>query len=253
MSEERLAGKRAIVTGGTEGIGEAIVRAFVAEGAQVLVVARRPTLGEALVDDLGADSVRFLALDVTAVGAAEAAVVDVTEAFGGLDILVNNAAMDYTSPLVETTTEELEPLLATNFVAPLRFTQAAARAMMGAGGSIINISSRAASAGIPTLAVYGAIKGAIESLTRGAAIELVDDDIRVNAVAPGLTNTPLVRRWIDEQPDPEAFEKAAVATVPRKRLGTPAEVAAAVVYLATDLAANVTGSTIPVDGGYTAA
>jgi NAD(P)-dependent dehydrogenase (short-subunit alcohol dehydrogenase family) len=249
----RLQDKRAIVTGGSEGIGAAIVRAFADEGARVLAVARRADVGEAFVRELGSDSVAFFAADVTAPAAAEEVVAHAVRELGGIDVLVNNAGMDYAKPLLESPMEEVRELVETNFLAPLRFLQAVTPAMDSAGGAIVNITSRTAMAGVPTLAIYGGVKGALLSLTRGAAIELVDRGIRVNAVAPGLTDTPLVRKWINDQEAPEAFERDTVATVPQRRLARPEEVAEAVVYLASDKAAHVTGASIPVDGGYTAA
>jgi NAD(P)-dependent dehydrogenase (short-subunit alcohol dehydrogenase family) len=121
------------------------------------------------------------------------------------------------------------------------------------GGSIVNVSSRLAVIGVPTMGVYGAAKGALSALTRHAAVELAPHGIRVNAVAPGLTATPLVDAWIAQQDDPETFATGVAANIPQRRIGTPEEVAAAIAYLAADESGHVTGASIPVDGGYTAA
>ncbi len=130
--------------------------------------------------------------------------------------------------------------------------QAAACAMRGRGGSIVNVTSRTAAVGVPTMAVYGASKGALTSLTRGAAADLARAGIRVNAVAPGFTETPLLTAWLAAQSDPEAIRLKVAEQIPQGRLATPADVAAAILYLASDEAAHVTGAVLAVDGGYTA-
>jgi NAD(P)-dependent dehydrogenase (short-subunit alcohol dehydrogenase family) len=128
----------------------------------------------------------------------------------------------------------------------------AACAMRSGGGSIVNITSRTASVGIPTMSLYSASKGALASLTRAAAVEWAPLGIRVNAVAPGLTDTPLARAWFDQQPEPESFRQGVEAAIPQRRLATPEDVAAAVLFLASDDSRHVTGVTLAVDGGYTA-
>src|SRR6266487_6510087 len=183
----RLSGKIAIITGATLGIGRTTAERFVAEGAKLLLVARRIELGEELVS--------FLML------------------------------------------------------------KEAARAMRrsGKGGSIINVTSRTASVGVPTMTIYGASKGALLSLTRGAAIDLARYSIRGNAVAPGLTQTPLFEAWLAAQDDPEQFREATVATIPQPRFASPQDVASAILYFASDESSHVTGASLAVDGGYTAA
>ncbi len=161
--------------------------------------------------------------------------------------------MDYTSDLLSTPLADIERVFAVNFFGTFFMLQRAAVAMREAGGgSIVNVSSRTAVAGVPTMVVYGAAKGAVESLTRGAAVELAPYGIRVNAVAPGLTETPLVSAWLRRQPDPEAVRQASTERIPQRRFGMPQDVASAVAFLASDEAAHVTGATIAVDGGFTA-
>ncbi|MFQ5427088.1 MAG: SDR family NAD(P)-dependent oxidoreductase, partial [Gaiellales bacterium] len=173
--------------------------------------------------------------------------------FGQLDVLVNNAGVDLSGiRLLDTTLEQARDTFAVNFFGALTMLQACARAMEDRGGAIVNVASRAALVGVPTMAVYGASKGALVSLTRAAAIELAPNEIRVNAVAPGLTETRLVRDWIGAQPDPDAFREAISATIPQGRFASPAEVAAAILFLATDGARHITGTTLSIDGGYTA-
>ena len=130
--------------------------------------------------------------------------------------------------------------------------QAAAPALAERGGAIVNVTSRLAHIGVPEMAVYGASKGALRALTHGAAVELAPLGIRVNAVAPGMTETPLFSEWIAERPDPEAARAEVEAQIPLGRLASPEDVAEAIVFLAGDGAAHITGATLPVDGGYTA-
>ena len=241
----RLAGKVAIVTGGTAGIGEATVRRFLAEGARVVVVARHAGAGQ--------DGARFVAGDVTDSHTAEAAV-RAAEEWGGVDVLVNNAAMDWTSSVLETSAADVRKVLDTNFLGCLLMQQAAGAKMLERGrGSIVNVTSRTASVGVPTMALYAAAKGALLALTRTAAVEWARSGVRVNAVAPGLTRTQLIRTWIDGQPDPAAFEKQVVSTIPQGRMAEPDEVASAILFLASDESRHITGISLAVDGGYTAA
>jgi NAD(P)-dependent dehydrogenase (short-subunit alcohol dehydrogenase family) len=248
----RLNGKIAIITGATLGIGRATAERFAAEGAKLVLVARRTELGEELVSLLGKDKATFVTGDV-ADPATAAEAVAVATTLGGLDVLVNNAGIDFTSDLLETALEDVRRVLEVNFIGAFLMLKEAARAMRYKGGSIINLTSRVASVGVPTMTIYGASKGALLSLTRGAAIDLARYSIRVNAVAPGLTQTPLFEAWLAAQPDPEQFREATVATIPQRRFASPEDVAAAILYFASDESAHVTGASLAVDGGYTAA
>jgi NAD(P)-dependent dehydrogenase (short-subunit alcohol dehydrogenase family) len=249
----RLAGKVAVVTGGTSGIGEATVRRFVEEGARVVVVARRREPGERLAAELGDGVVRFLRGDVAGEATAAGAVAE-AERWGGIDVLVNNAAMDWTSSLVDTTEGDLRKVLDVNFVGAFLMLREAGRKMLGRGhGSIVNVTSRNASVGVPTMAAYAAAKGALLALTRVAAIEWAAGGVRVNAIAPGVTDTPLIRTWIEGQPDPVGFEREVASTIPQRRMAEPLDVANAILFLASDESMHVTGASLAVDGGYTAA
>lgn len=247
-------GKTAIVTGGTMGIGLEIARLLLERRASVVVVGRDRDRGAAAVRSLNSDRVAFQAGDVADVSTAAAAVELARQRFGALDVLVNNAAVDHDEPLLEVTPETAESVFRTNFHGSLRMLQAAARDMRdaGAGGSIVNVSSRLASIAIPGMNVYGASKGALSALTRGAAIDLAPHRIRVNAVAPGFTETPLFTAWLQEQDDPEAARAQADAAIPLGRVARPLDVAHAVAFLAGDEAAHITGVSLAVDGGYTA-
>ncbi|WP_259314068.1 SDR family NAD(P)-dependent oxidoreductase [Capillimicrobium parvum] len=250
QQSERLAGRVAIVTGGTAGIGAAVCRRFVDEGAWVVAVARGRNAGHALVDELGADRAAFVAGDVSDREVAAAAVATALDVFGRLDVLVNNAGVDLAGvPILQTAEADMRHVLEVNLLGAVLMLQAAAKAMDG-GGSIVNVTSRTALVGVPGSAFYGASKAALEGLSRAAAVELAPRSIRVNCVAPGLTDTAMVSDWLQGQSE-EAIE-AAMEKIPLRTLAHPDEVAAAIAYLASDEARPVTGASITVDGGYTA-
>ena len=249
----RLAGKIAVVTGGTSGIGEATVRLFVSEGARVVIVARRTEPGERLVAELGADRVKFLAGDV-ALEATSKHAIELAEEWGGADVLVNNAAMDWASPILETSEADVRRVLDTNFIGSFLMLREAGRKMLERRrGSIVNVTSRNASVGVATMGLYASAKGALLALTRAAAIEWAKEGVRVNAVAPGLTQTPLIQTWISGQEDPARFEEKVVSTIPQGRMAEPTDVANAILFLASDESTHITGASVAVDGGYTAA
>jgi NAD(P)-dependent dehydrogenase (short-subunit alcohol dehydrogenase family) len=252
---DRLAGKVAILTGATEGIGRAIAGAFVDEGARVTLVARRERPGLELAAELGSDVATFVEGDVSDPATAERAAGEALARFGALDVLVNNAALDLSGvPLFETTREQAREIFEVNVFGAFWMLLACARVMAErGGGSIVNVTSRLGLVGLSGSAWYGASKGALHALTRGAAVEWARAGIRVNSVAPGLTETPMIKSWVEAQDDPVAFRRSREDSVPLGRFCTPEEVAAAVVYLASDEAASVTGASIAVDGGYTAA
>lgn len=249
----RFADKTAIVTGATDGIGLAVAERLAAEGARLVLVARGAERGEALAARLGAERTAFVAGDVAQPETAARAVATAQERFGALDVLVNNAAIDHTGPLVSTPMGEVRALFDVNVFGALQMLQASAAVMLDRGGSIVNVTSRLAAIGVPTMALYSASKGAILSLTRGAAIEWAGRGVRVNAVAPGLTATPLAEAWFGAQEEPVAFRTSVERTIPQGRIALPEEVAATIAFVASDEAGHITGASIAVDGGYTAA
>jgi len=250
---DRMKGLSVVLSGATEGIGLATARLLKAEGASLVLVARRPEPGRLLVEELGAARARFVPGDVAEEGTAATAVQAALDAFGRIDALVNNAAMDYTSDLLETPVADVRRVLDVDLVGALLLMRECARSMRSTGGgSIVNVTSRAASVGLAGLAVYSAAKGALLSLTRAAAVEWAPYKIRVNAVAPGATDTPLMRASFQRHPDPEARRRELASQTPLGRMGTPEDVAAAILFLASPESAHVTGASIPVDGGYTA-
>jgi NAD(P)-dependent dehydrogenase (short-subunit alcohol dehydrogenase family) len=270
VSAGRLADKVAIVTGGSAGIGAAIVRRFAREGALQVVAGTPGDLERkcAEVAEVCGERAVFVGVDLTEPGAADHVVAAALKAFGRLDVLVNNAGIDYSGvSLLETNLDVARRVFAVNVLAPLALMQAGARAMgasaaepddaaptaarAGAGGVIVNIASRAGLVGVRSMAAYGASKAALISLTKAAALELAPA-IRVNAVAPGMTEGPMMRAWIDAQPNPAAFARDLVASIPQGRMATPEEIAAAVLFLASAEARHITGAVLTVDGGYTA-
>ncbi|MEV0288889.1 glucose 1-dehydrogenase [Kribbella sp. NPDC050820] len=242
--------RTAIVTGSTSGIGHEVARRLHADGFNVVITGRNRQRGEQVRAELG-ENATFVALDLTTPGApAELAAVAVDQ-YGCLDVVVNNAAMDYTGYLLDVPVEDIRRVLEINAIAAIAVLQESAK-RMDRGGAIINITSRLASIGLPTAAIYSSAKGALKALTTAAAVELAPRNIRVNAVAPGLTRTPLYEAWLSREADPEETERDRVADIPLGRVADPKDVAAVVSFLASKEASYLTGVSIPVDGGYTA-
>jgi NAD(P)-dependent dehydrogenase (short-subunit alcohol dehydrogenase family) len=175
------------------------------------------------------------------------------DAFGGLDILVNSHGIDLHSELAATALEDVQRIIGSNFVGVF-LTMKHAIPVLAArgGGAIVNISSRLGQVAIIGQAVYGATKAAVDQLSRGAAVDLASMRIRVNSVAPGLTETEMIGAWIAGNENPETFREALVSGVPLGRMARPEEIADAVAYLAGPESGYITGTTLTVDGGYTA-
>jgi NAD(P)-dependent dehydrogenase (short-subunit alcohol dehydrogenase family) len=239
-------GRVALVTGASRGVGAVTVSRLLEAGVKVIAVSRT-------LDERRDDQLLELSADLADPASARQVVAAGIEAFGRLDALVNNAALDLAVPLLETSVEDAQRVFAVNALAPLWMIQAAAPALSERGGAIVNLTSRLAHIGVPEMAVYGASKGALRALTHGAAIELAPLGIRVNAVAPGMTETPLFTEWLADRPDPAAARAEVEGRIPLGRLATPEDVAAAILFLLSDSATHITGVTLPVDGGYTAA
>jgi glucose 1-dehydrogenase len=244
-----LEGKAAIVTGASSGIGYAIAQLFAQNGAAVAIdyVAHTDDAHE-LVREIEAAGGRAIALegDVSDASAVESLVATTVETFGRLDILVNNAGIEQTATLLETDEEDWDRTIAVNLKGPFLCLQAAARRMQKDGGSIVNISSIHEDTPFPEHTPYVAAKGGLRMLMRNASLELAQHGIRVNNVAPGAIATPINAATLADPAKVKRLE----AIVPQQRMGEPDEVAQVVLFLASDRASYVTGSTYYVDGGY---
>lgn len=236
-----LQAKVAFITGGTAGIGLATAKRLRAAGAEVMIVGRREA-GQALATELGAT---FLQADVTREEELTAALAQARERFGGVDILFNNAGIENTGPTIEEAgPEQLQTLFDADLKAPYAVLHHGA-ALVRDGGSIINTASVAGMMQMPGYAQYSAVKAALISLTRTAALELAPRGIRVNAICPGSV-------WSEMLP-PDHPEVAIVKMLcPQQRICEPEEVAALVHFLAADDCRYISGAAIPIDGGLTA-
>jgi NAD(P)-dependent dehydrogenase (short-subunit alcohol dehydrogenase family) len=240
-----LAGNRALVTGASRGIGRAIATAFSEAGADVALLARSRDRLEAVASDLDGETLVTVG-DVSDTESVTECVDATVDAFGGLDVVVNNAGIVTREALADTPDKAIDRLIDVNLQGVLRVARATLPALVESSGAMVNVSSMAAERGIEGLSTYSASKGGVSSLTRQLAIEYGDDGVRVNAVVPGTIKTSVneeVRRT-----DPEWTERRR-AQVPMGRLGEPADVAEPAVFLASDQARYITGHALPVDGG----
>jgi NAD(P)-dependent dehydrogenase (short-subunit alcohol dehydrogenase family) len=239
-------GLAAAVTGGASGIGLATARLLAARGARVAVLDiadlhRAPDGDPRLID---------LPCDVSDDASVRAAVTAAATELGGLDVLVNNAAIGATGTVADNDDAEWTRVLNINVVGPARVTRAALEHLRRSrSATVVNVCSIAAWAGLPNRALYTASKGAVQALTLAMAADHVREGIRFNAVAPGTADTPWVGRLLDSAADPAAERAALEARQPMGRLVTSQEVAHAVAYLASPLSGSTTGTVLAVDGG----
>jgi NAD(P)-dependent dehydrogenase (short-subunit alcohol dehydrogenase family) len=251
----RLKGKVSIVTGGGSGIGRATCLLFAREGALIAVADKNAAAAEAVREACAGLGARALAIaaDVSKASDVARMVGDTVKAFGRLDVLVNNAGYGITGGVVETDEQAWDDLMAVNVRGVFLCAKHAIPAMKaGGGGAIVNTASTVASVGIANRAAYCASKGAVAALTRAIAIDHVKDNIRCNAIAPGTIETPYLDAVLRHAPDAAAVRRGLEQRQLMGRLGTPEEIAAGIVFLASDESSFATGSILTLDGGWTA-
>jgi 3-oxoacyl-[acyl-carrier protein] reductase len=248
----RLQNKIAVVTGAGSGFGEGIARRFAAEGAQVVVADINEVAGRRVTADIlaGGGTASFAQVDVASDASMSALLKETLNACGGVDIVVNNAGITHRNrPLLEVEESEFDRLFAVNvksiYLAARHFVPQFRKA---GGGVFVNIASTAAVRPRPGLTWYNGTKGAVVVISKSMAVELAPDNIRVNCVNPVLGATGLMESFIGGADSPQVRQKF-MATIPLGRLSTPADIAGACLYLASDDAAFVTGTCIEVDGG----
>jgi NAD(P)-dependent dehydrogenase (short-subunit alcohol dehydrogenase family) len=241
-----------LITGGLTGIGRAAAVAFAKKGAKVVVAGRRDDAGEALVKELRSlgSEAEFINTDVRKEDDVRALVDKTVARFGRLDVAVNNAATEgQVGPITDQTAESFAATFETNVLGVVLSMKHEVRAMQAQGsGSIINISSTYGHEGAAGASLYVGAKHAVEGITKSAALELAKSGIRVNAVAPGPTDTGMLTRFTGTTENKAAL----AAEVPLGRLGLPEEVADGIVFIASDEARFITGHILNVDGGHSA-
>jgi 3-oxoacyl-[acyl-carrier protein] reductase len=242
----RLQGTVAIVTGAGSGMGEAIAETYAREGARVAVLDVNDKAAQAVAQRIGKQAIA-VRCDVTRRADIDAAVAQTVKAFGGLDVLVNNAGIAHgNKPMRDIGEDEFDRVFAVNVKGLFMFSQAVVPLMQGKGGVIINIGSTAGIRPRPGLSAYNATKGAVHNLTKTLAVELAPSKIRVVALAPVATDTPLLPTFLGNAP---GMREKFIATVPLGRLAKPQDIADAALFLACAEASFLTGNIMEVDGG----
>jgi NAD(P)-dependent dehydrogenase (short-subunit alcohol dehydrogenase family) len=253
LSQFSLAGKRALVTGASRGIGQAIAAGLARAGADVAIAARgRAGLDEtmALIEGAGRKAV-VLAMDVSRVADCRDGVSQAAEALGGLDILINNAGIEQVCPSLDVDEALWDRILDTNLKGAFFCAQGAAKVMRAkgkGGGAILNLCSLTSQVGVPTAVAYGSSKSGLLGMTRALAVEWAPLGIRVNGLGPGYFRTALTEVFYQN----DAWQQAMIQKIPLARFGRLQDLIGAAVFLCSDAAAYVTGIYLPVDGGYLA-
>jgi NAD(P)-dependent dehydrogenase (short-subunit alcohol dehydrogenase family) len=250
---ERFRDRVVIVTGGGSGIGRATALAFAREGAAVAVNDAAAGRAEAVATEIAEDGGRAVAVpgDVSREADCRRVVQDTEKAFGPVDVLVNNAGVGTSGTVLTTDVATWDRLVEVNLKGTFLMSRAALESMVPRRrGVILNAGSIAGLRALPDRAAYIATKFGVVGLTKAMALDHVRDGIRVNAVCPGTTHTPWIDERLAEAPDPEAARAALVARQPMGRMGTPEEMAAAYLFLASDESAFTTGTALVVDGGF---
>ncbi len=241
-----LEGKIAIITGGTRGIGFETARTFAKNGAKVIIFGSREATVNKAIDELKSDGLEVTGYwpNLNDYDDIQKTIDQIAADYGRIDILVNNAGISANQPIENTTPEDFNKIIDLNIRAMFYVTKAVVPAMKGqGGGTILNTSSMVSIYGQPSGVGYPTSKFAVNGMTKSLARELAPSNIRVNAVAPGVTNTDMIASL------PEAQLAPIVKTIPLGRIGEPSDIANAFLFLASDLASYVTGEILQVDGG----
>tara|TARA_R110000868_G_scaffold408293_3_gene690948 strand:- start:14531 stop:15292 length:762 start_codon:yes stop_codon:yes gene_type:complete len=246
VSSFSLSGKLAVITGGGTGLGFGISKAFLAAGAKIIITGRREEVLQEAVQKLGSGA-NFISNDVSDTSSLPSFVQEVEDTFGPIDILVNNAGINMKKFITEVSDDEFQRIIQTNVNGLFSLTREVAKKMIPRkSGSIINITSMTAIYGISDVTAYTSSKTAVLGMTRSLAVDLSPKGIRVNAIAPGFIDSPMLRKAFNS--DPERKRKV-LSRTPMGSLGEADDIGSAAVYLASDAAKYVTGINLPVDGG----
>lgn len=252
----RLRGKTAIITGASTGIGRACALRFAREGARVLLADTDELQGREVAGEIlrGGGEAWFIEADVSRRADNERVVDACVERWGGVDILFCNAGITLPKLLPDSTDEEIERLLGVNLWGPIHAVRRAIPVMLGqrSGGTILFTASKTGLVAQTDSPVYCASKGAVVMLAKALALDYATRGIRVNALCPGIIDTPMLRQFAEAMPDRNAAWATYSAAQPMGRLGTPEECADAALWLVSDEASFITGVALPVDGGFTA-
>lgn len=248
----RLKDRTCVITGGSGGIGEAVVRRFVAEGAEVLIADIAIDAARALAAEFG-DAVTAIACDVRDEEQVKAVAQAAHARWPHVDILVNNAGSELNETYDQTTVEQWDRVLDTDLKGPWLFCKYLVPDMVARGsGSVINISSLNGLVGFPLSTAYGSAKGGLVVFTRDMAIELASSGVRINCVCPGVIETPMMERWTSQMPDQDEAKQMLEGVMPIGRMGRADEIAGAVYFFASDDSSLCQGAVLSVDGGFTA-
>lgn len=246
-----FSGKVAVVTGGASGMGAAIVRELSTRGANVVIVDRNHDLAREVSNDINATSP--IIGDVSESQFCDSAIEAVVQSYSRIDMLFNCAGIIVRSDAIGTTDEDWQRILDVNINGVFFMSRAAVRQMKAQHhGVIVNFGSIWGDVGATGVVAYCATKGAVHQITRAMALDHVGDGIRINAVAPGEVNTPMLAYGRPSPPTAEDLQNLANETIPMRRLAEPVEIAKVAVFLASDEASYMTGAVVPVDAGYTA-
>jgi NAD(P)-dependent dehydrogenase (short-subunit alcohol dehydrogenase family) len=248
----KLAGKVAIVTGGTIGIGAATASLFLEQGARVVISGRDEKRGKAALKELTVHGgeVSYVRADVSKSAEVQRMVNETVDSFGRIDVLVNNAGINPVGTVLDTEEEVWDQIMAINLKGPYLCSKYVIPHMLEVGGgSIINIGSINSFMAFENEVAYDASKGGVLMLTRATALDFAKKNIRVNCICPGAISTPLLETIFNESPNPEEMKQAMIGRHPLHRIGSPEEVARAILFLASDDSSFITGAALAVDGG----